>query len=131
MNYYILPKINNTVIVNPIDSSTNYLQLQPYISQSLSKYYTESNKQIKSICENDNTLSYEGLIQIVNPYEYVFSKVPGSKFSVSKLKPQTNLFSSKPSNSFWMSLGLYWPSASMKPIHSVSQSRIPLRTARL
>ena len=92
MNYYILPKINNTVIVNPIDSSTNYLQLQPYISQSLSKYYTESNKQIKSICENDNTLSYEGLIQIVNPYEYVFSKVPGSKFSVSKLKPQTNLF---------------------------------------
>jgi len=28
----------------------------------------------------------------VNPYEYIFSKVPGSKFSVSKLKPKTNLF---------------------------------------
>ena len=94
MNYYILPKINNTVIVNPIDNINNYLRLQPYISQSLLKYYTESNKQIKSICENDieNKLSYEDLIQIVNPYEYIFSKVPGSKFSVSKLKPKTNLF---------------------------------------
>ena len=94
MNYYILPKINNTVIVNPIDSNNNYVHLYPYISQSLSKYYTESNKQIKSICDNDaeNNLSYEELIRIVNPYEYIFSKVPGSKFSVSKLKPKTNLF---------------------------------------
>lgn len=94
MNYYILPKINNTVIVNPIDSNNNYVHLYPYISQSLSKYYTESNKQIKTICDNDaeNNLSYEELIRIVNPYEYIFSKVPGSKFSVSKLKPKTNLF---------------------------------------
>jgi len=94
MNYYILPKINNTVIVNPIDSIHKSLHLEPYISQSLSKYYYESNKQIKSICENDNDnhLSYEDLIKIVNPYEYIFSKVPGSKFSVSKLKPKTNLF---------------------------------------
>lgn len=94
MNYYILPKINNTVIVNPIDSSNNKLHMYPYISQSLFKYYSESNKQIKSICENDDEtkLSYEDLIKIVNPYEYIFSKVPGSKFSVSKLKPKTNLF---------------------------------------
>ena len=94
MNYYILPKINNTVIVNPIDSSNNKLHMYPYISQSLFKYYSESNKQIKSICENDDDtkLSYEDLIKIVNPYEYIFSKVPGSKFSVSKLKPKTNLF---------------------------------------
>jgi hypothetical protein len=35
---------------------------------------------------------YEDIIKIVNPYEYVFSKVPGSTFSVSKLKPKTNLF---------------------------------------
>jgi hypothetical protein len=94
MNYYILPKINNTVIVNPIDSSYNNLHSYSSISQSLSKYHTESNKQIKSICENDTdqNLSYEDLIKIVNPYEYIFTKVPGSKFSVSKLKPKTNLF---------------------------------------
>jgi hypothetical protein len=32
------------------------------------------------------------LARLVNPYEYIFSKVPGSNFSVSKLKPKTNLF---------------------------------------
>ena len=51
-------------------------------------------KQIHSICENEkeDPIIYEELIKIVNPYEYIFSKVPGSKFSVSKLKPKTNLF---------------------------------------
>ena len=27
-----------------------------------------------------------------NHYEYIFSKVPGSKFSVSKLKPKSSIF---------------------------------------
>jgi hypothetical protein len=52
--------------------------------------------QIHKICENENeheqNANFEELIKIVNPYEYIFSKVPGSKFSVSKLKPKTNLF---------------------------------------
>jgi hypothetical protein len=43
--------------------------------------------------ENDSAFtSYDELIKIVHPYEYIFFKVPGSKFSVSKLKPQTNVF---------------------------------------
>jgi hypothetical protein len=32
------------------------------------------------------------LLKEFNPYEYIFSKVPGSKFSVSKLKTNSNLF---------------------------------------
>ena len=32
------------------------------------------------------------LYSILNPYSFVFSKVPGSNLSVSKLKPDTNLF---------------------------------------
>ena len=32
------------------------------------------------------------MIKIINPYEFIFSKVPYSKFSVSKLKPKSNLF---------------------------------------
>jgi len=106
MNYYILPKINNTIIVNPIESENKY-KLQPYISQSLLKYYNETCSQIKVICDNEaitqtpdktentpfsNSLTHDELNKIVNPYEYIFSKVPGSKFSVSKLKPKTNLF---------------------------------------
>jgi hypothetical protein len=44
---------------------------------------------------NINDLSsnnFEKAITIVNPCEFIFSKVPGSNFSVSKLKPKTNLF---------------------------------------
>ena len=93
MNYYILPKINNTININPIDCSSNAC-FKPYISQSLFNYYNEIYKQIHSICENEkeDQIIYEELIKIVNPYEYIFSKVPGSKFSVSKLKPKTNIF---------------------------------------
>jgi hypothetical protein len=125
MNYYILPKINTIINVNPIDTSVN--QFKPYISQSLLNYYNEMYKQIQAICENESGTennnrtennnetennnrsennnepenndnknvfqnNFEELIKIVNPYEYIFSKVPGSKFSVSKLKPKTNLF---------------------------------------
>ena len=92
MNYYILPKINNTINVNPIDSSINYCK--PYISHSLLNYYNEMRDQIYTICEKDPEAAINSgeIIKIVNPYEYIFSKVPGSKFSVSKLKPKTNLF---------------------------------------
>jgi hypothetical protein len=39
---------------------------------------------------SDNT--FEEAVKIMNPYEFIYSKVPGSNFSVSKLKPNTNLF---------------------------------------
>jgi hypothetical protein len=44
--------------------------------------------------DNNFALSHtlEDFIKIINPYEYIFSIVPGSKFSVGKLKPKTNLF---------------------------------------
>jgi len=82
MNYYILPKINNTIIVNPIESENKY-KLQPYISQSLLKYYNETCSQIKVICDNEaitqtpdktentpfsNSLTHDELNKIVNPY---------------------------------------------------------------
>ena len=93
MSYYILPKINNLINVNPLDSSNNDLKL--YVSHSLFNYYSEITQQIKNICLSDLDFSfniYNELIKIVNPYEYVFSNVPGSKFSVSKLKPKSNIF---------------------------------------
>jgi hypothetical protein len=93
MSYYILPKINSTINVNPIDSSTNILN--SYVSHSLFNYYNEITHQIKNICLNDFDNSFnifDELIKIVNPYEYIFSNVPGSKFSISKLKPQSNIF---------------------------------------
>lgn len=93
MSYYVLPKINNTIIVNPNSSDNNF---NPYISYSLFNYYSEMYNQVLSIYSNNDSHStrnkYDELIKIVNPYEYIFSTVPGSKFSVSKLKPKSNIF---------------------------------------
>ena len=93
MSYYILPKNNNIVNVNPISKETTLYK--PYISCSLYNYYNEIREQIVDVLLKSNDLSYntfDEIIKIVNPYEYIFSKVPGSKFSVSKLKPKSNLF---------------------------------------
>ena len=93
MSYYILPKINSIINVNPIDSSTNILN--SYVSHSLFNYHNEITQQIKNTCLNDFDYSFNtfnDLIKIVNPHEYIFSNVPGSKFSISKLKPKSNIF---------------------------------------
>ncbi len=92
MSYYILPKNNNKIIVNPI--ITNEV-IKPYVSFSFLHYYLEIKKQIIEMFIYDSDLSdntFEDAIRIINPYEFIFSKVPGSKFSVSKLKPNSNLF---------------------------------------
>ncbi len=92
MSYYILPKNTNKISINPVLSS---VKLKPYVSFSFLNYYLEVKRQIIEMFVYDNDLSdntFEDAIRIINPYEFIFSKVPGSKFSVSKLKPNTNLF---------------------------------------
>ena len=92
MSYYLLPKIYNFLNVNPKD---NINECEIYSSYSLYNFYNNTKQQIDMLCskENDSAFtSYDELIKIVHPYEYIFFKVPGSKFSVSKLKPQTNVF---------------------------------------
>jgi hypothetical protein len=108
MSYYILPKINDDNIeIKPIDSS-NTCQL--YTSHSLFNYYQKSMHEIEQFVKTikkvdtktDDTNSSnktefllnncENIYGFVNPYEFIFLKVPGSKYSVSKLKPITNLF---------------------------------------
>ena len=109
MSYYILPKINDENIdIQPTDISNNTCEL--YISHSLFYYYNQSINEIehsvKTItnvnteidntqCTNKTTLllnNYKNIYGLVNSYEFIFSKVPGSKYSVSKLKPTTSLF---------------------------------------
>jgi hypothetical protein len=93
MSYYILPKNNNIITVNPTCNDED--NCKPFLSFSLYHYYNEITNQIVSMFQKDIDLSfntYDDIIKIINPYEYIFSKVPGSKFSVSKLKPKSNLF---------------------------------------
>jgi hypothetical protein len=92
MSFYILPKNNNEFFFDPKNSNEN---LKPYISCTLYKYYNDIYQQIKTTLSKIEDLSYntfEEMTKIINPYEFIFSKVPGSKFSVSKIKTKSNLF---------------------------------------
>jgi len=86
MNYYILPKFNNKIKLLP---KINENIIQPYISQTLLLYFNKIIEEINKlkINEKDNEI-----FKIVNPYQYIFSKVPGTTFSVSKIKTKSMMF---------------------------------------
>ena len=92
MSYYILPKNNNII---DIDAKIDEHKISIITSYSIYNYYCEVKKQLIKILSENIDIQYnniEHLFKEFNPYEYIFSKVPGSKYSVSKLKTKTNLF---------------------------------------
>jgi hypothetical protein len=91
MNYYTLPKTNNKIKLEPNISATT---IKPYISQTLLNYHDEIKDEVNQLYyyNKNYNVSYDDIIKIVNPYEYIFSRVPGSNYSVSKLKTKSNMF---------------------------------------
>jgi len=97
MSYYTLPKKTADFDIDPV--ITNSAIISPFISFSLYHYLITINDQLKKIENSDmflSSMAYENIFiflnKIINPYEFIFTKVPNSKLSVSKLKPPTNLF---------------------------------------
>ena len=92
MSYYILPKITNYIFIEPLIQDN---EPDIYISHSLVYYYNDTMQLIKNLSGNETDPmcnNYEELAKIVNPYEYIYSKVTGTKYSVSKIKPFSNVF---------------------------------------
>ena len=94
MNYYTLPKINNKITIIRNITNIDEYESKPCISNTLINYYNDSCREIITLCHDDknNKIDYDEIIKIINPHEYIFSKVPGSNFSVSKLKPKSMMF---------------------------------------
>jgi hypothetical protein len=90
MNYYILPKKNDKLFVNI--KTTNSENLEPFVSTSVFHYLNVVLRQIDEIKKKDDNINYDLIYKISNPYEFIFSNVPGLKYSVSKLKPLNNIF---------------------------------------
>lgn len=88
MNYYTLPKINNKITITEKMTTS---EIQPHISKTLINYYDKLKSEVNTLCI-DNNIEFDEIIKINNPYEYIFTKVPGSNFSVSKLKPKSIMF---------------------------------------
>jgi hypothetical protein len=113
MNYYIIPKNNfNFELCLKLTNDA----IKPYISFSLIFYltaaYTQllkledtSEKVLTDSITNDITnekvlnekvlnenITIDYVTQIVNPFEFIHTNVPGSILSVSKVKPDANIF---------------------------------------
>jgi hypothetical protein len=90
MNYYILPKKNDKISINI--KTTSDEKLEPFVSTSVFHYLNVVLRQIEEIKKKDDDINYDLIYKISNPYEFIFSNVPGLKYSVSKLKPLNNIF---------------------------------------
>ena len=94
MSYYLLPKKNTFIEIMP--SFSENADILPHISLSLQAYLLLMKNQLKTITDGNEKKTHEYTIdflqKIVNPYEYISTKVPGTKFAVSKAKPYSHSF---------------------------------------
>ena len=113
MNYYILPK-NNLKICIFLSKTSG--PLIPYISYSLIYYLNDVYNNLLKLeniddVQNDSELelelelelesksksetkgiTLEYINKIVNPFEFIYTNVPGTFISVSKVKPDSSFF---------------------------------------
>lgn len=90
MNYCIIPKNNFNIKLNISLSNDN---ISPHVSNSLIFYLNDVYTQLiklQDITEENVTIDY--INKIVNPFEFIHTNVPGSLISVSKVKPDGNIF---------------------------------------
>lgn len=93
MSYYILPKIETNLIIQPslFNSKDN---LQAFVSQSLIKYLNESHSILKQQLGLDlnKCISIKMLNQVVHTYDFLFSVVSGTSSSISQIKVKHAIF---------------------------------------
>lgn len=96
MNYTILPKKNYipTLVSSKKDVNAHDRTIKK-ISPSVQYYCEDIRKQLEGMkCElfSENPYFSNKIDKIINIYEYLFSRVCGTAFSVSKLKPTNPYF---------------------------------------
>jgi hypothetical protein len=89
MNYYIIPK-NNCHIKLKLYKKNE--QIEPCISYSLIHYLNNVYTQLFKIDDKPADITIDFINKIINPFEFINTNVPGSIISVSKVKPESNIF---------------------------------------
>jgi len=91
MSYYILPKINTELIIDPcVNISMD--KITPYISQNLVNYVIKATSNLNNLLSFDTTYTFKDLNQLTNPFEYLFSNIPNSNLSICKVKPAYKIY---------------------------------------
>jgi len=91
MTYYILP--SNKLKIHIIPRAADSYE-QVHISHSVNYYNNLILGQIKKLdqyeANSKPTNFFNQVAQFVNPYQFIFSKIPNYKYSISKLHSNTN-----------------------------------------
>jgi len=84
MSYFLLPEIHNNI--DEIHLQTNE-DNNLYVSLTLNHYLNNVKKQI-----DENYDKWDFVKRYTNPYEFIHTVVPKTKYSVSKMKPLSRSF---------------------------------------
>ena len=88
MSYFLFPEIHDIIdninIISDTESVSNH---KLYLSLTLNGYLNNIKKQIDDNCDN-----WDHIKRYTNPYEFIHTTIPGSKNSISKLKPLSRSF---------------------------------------
>jgi len=90
MTYYILPSNKLKIDISP--TTVSYCE-PVHISHSVNYYNNLILDQINKLDKvehSNNIYSFEQVSQFVNPYQFIFSKLPAYKCSISKLASSSN-----------------------------------------
>ena len=84
MSYFLLPEIHHNI--DNIDIQSNEKD-KIYVSLTLNSYLNNAKKQI-----DNNFDSWDFMKRYTNPYEFIHTTIPNTKYSVSKMKPLSRSF---------------------------------------
>tara|TARA_B110000967_G_scaffold184901_1_gene204728 strand:+ start:252 stop:1415 length:1164 start_codon:yes stop_codon:yes gene_type:complete len=84
MSFFLLPEVHSTINNISIESSE---MTELYISPTLSKYLSNIKRKLDKSYE-----IWDFYKKYTNPYEFIHTTIPNSKYSVSKLKPLSRSF---------------------------------------
>lgn len=88
MNYYTLPKNNASIVIHFYMTDDKRL-MEPTISYSIVNYLKNIFYNLSQL---EDPVLIDSVIKNVNTYEYIFSKLPDTDQSISKVKPESNIF---------------------------------------
>ena len=89
MNYYIIPKNNFKIKLFLTEMEE---QMNPVISYSLIYHLNDVYSNLIKLEDTTTNVTLDYINKIVNPFEFIHTNVPGSHISVSKVKPDSNIF---------------------------------------
>jgi 23S rRNA U2552 (ribose-2'-O)-methylase RlmE/FtsJ len=84
MSYFLLPEIHTNIDKIHLQSNEEY---KLYVSLTLNHYLNNVKKQI-----DENYEKWDFAKRYTNPYEFIHTVVPKTKYSVSKMKPLSRSF---------------------------------------